>query len=289
MRFVSFVLLLWLLSGPVLAQEPATLSNEDRRALLETVMRNQRRFDGQLSEYTSNGKQVTRYYDDKGKLKEETIILSESYQSFRRNVEVVLSKNGKPYSEGKIKKEREEAVKKLSEDEKERAQMAKTSVNTEGPELGIVYGQNKIRTIRLATFDLYRAGEFFNPRNEQWRGRKMIVLDFRPRADFEPKDQRLTPLKHLAGTVWIDAEQKVTAKLLAYLVSDQQRQKTAYHLESVRLPDGTWLVKRSGFNATLNPQAFNGLNLEWFFERTNYQRFTAQAGDVKLDSPPQKP
>lgn len=103
MAALRILLLLSLFTGFAAAQERLNLSPNEIRTLLEQVMSNQHRMDSQLSEYTSSCKRITRWYDKTGKVKEETIMLSESFQSSRRNIEVVLSKNGKPLSEGKIK------------------------------------------------------------------------------------------------------------------------------------------------------------------------------------------
>lgn len=270
------------LSSCALAQTAAEI---DIPALLKEVRRNQRAMNKQISEYTAANKTTQRVYDAKGKLDEELVLESESYQSAKRNVEVVVSKNGKPYSAGKMEKERKEAVKKLTEDELARLAEAQTDANKPGPELGVNYGLDNRRRFRLTTFDLYRSCEFSNARRGEWNGREMIVLDFRPHPEFKPQDRELAPLAHLAGTVWIDAADKVTAKLEAFLAADKERKTVVYGLEYTRMPDGIWLNHSIRLNTTGHPAAFNDVNSEWIVEKRNFQRFTAQASEVKLEAP----
>ncbi len=258
--------------------------------LLQEVMYNQREMNKQITEYTATNKFTLRDFNDKGELKEENIEVSENYQSSQRNVEVTLSKNGKPLSEGKIEKERKEAVKKLTEDEMTRLKNHANSINANarGPEFSFIFSRSKERTIRIGTFEFYRTSDFYNQRNEQWKGREMIVLDFRPKENYQPKEHSLAPLTHLTGTVWIDAADRVTAKLHAYLIDDKTRKNPAFVLENERQPDGMWLATLTCVNAAANAKVFNDLNHEWTSEKSNYQRFSAQASEVKLNAPTSK-
>lgn len=276
------IILVCLCACPLVAQGQVSSAINDLPQLLEQVMQNQRMMNNRLTEYTSTSKQTTRWFDGKGKLKEETTWVSESYQSLKRNVEVIVSKNGKPLSAGKIEKEREQAVKALTEDEKARLQVASRPTQATGPELGFTYRADEQREIRLSTFDFFRAAEFFNVRQDQLNGREMILLDFRPRADFQAKERRTAPLAQLAGTVWIDLADTVTARLDAYLNSDEARKAPVFQLVNVRQSDGVWLLAVIRLNAALSPATFNGLNLEYILEKSGYQRFTAQAGEMKL-------
>ena len=92
------------LCGVALAQ--TATADQDIPALLEQVMRNQREMNRKISEYTASNTFTKRSFGNKGELKEEYTEISENYQSSRRNVEVALSRNGKPFSPGKIEKER---------------------------------------------------------------------------------------------------------------------------------------------------------------------------------------
>lgn len=259
-------------------------SSPEITQLLNQAMKNQRLINNRLTEYTSTCKQTSRDYNDKGKLKEENIWISESYQSSKRNVEVIISKNGKPLSSGKIEKERAEAVKALTEDEKSRLQTAQ-QVNREGPEMGFTYSADKNRSIRLSVFDFIRFCDFFSQHQETINGREMIALDFSPQADSKITDPRLAPIAKMSGTLWIDKIDVVPFKLSAFLITDPARQKLAYQFENLRQPDGTWLLAKMYLNTSINPTVFNGLNLEYTLERSGYQRFSAQAEDVKLIAP----
>lgn len=134
-----------------------TVSEAGIPALLQQVMHNQRELNKQITEYTATSKQTRRAFDDKGKLQDELVLESESYQSSQRNVEVVLRKNGKPLSDGKIEKERKNAVKALTEDEIKRLAEASTTADKPGSEFGVNYGLDKKRVVRLGTFEVFRS------------------------------------------------------------------------------------------------------------------------------------
>ncbi|MBK7599464.1 MAG: hypothetical protein IPJ07_13450 [Acidobacteria bacterium] len=280
-------LAIWFLIG--FAQAQTSTSERNIIELLNQVMSNQREMNRQITEYTALNKFTRRTFNNKGELKEEIIEVSENYQSPRRNVEVVLSRNGKPMSENKIQKERQKAVKNLTEDEAERLKTVAHSPGSSGPEFGFVFGMSKERMIRIGTFEIFRAGEFYNLRHERWNDRDMLVLDFRPNPAFRPEEHVYAPLGHLAGTVWIDAADRVTAKLQAYLAEDSERKTVAFAVEYSRMPDGIWLATLTRVNAAANPQVFNNLNYEWISEKSNYQRFSAQAGEAKIEIPRPKP
>lgn len=282
------LVILFLLFGVVKTQAQTVISAEAIPQFLEEVMQKQRDINKQITEYTATNRQRTRVFDDKGKFKEEVVLVSESYQSNDRNVEVVLSKNGKSLSEGKIEKERKEAVKALTEDELKRVRTESTTPQRRGPEFGLNYGTSKDRQVRLSTFDLFRLCQFSNPRAAEWQGRSMIALDFQPHPKFEPSDRRLAPFGHLTGTVWIDAIDKVTVRVEAFLADDTTRKDPALIFEYVRMPDGVWLIAHSRLNTTRNPAYFNDVHVDWEWEKTNYQRFSAQAGEAKLDAPKPK-
>jgi len=278
---------IWFLSGLAMAQ--TATPETDIAVLLNQVMHNQREMNKRITEYTAINKFTLHEFNNKGELKEEIIEVSENYQSPRRNVEVVLSRNGKPMSESKTEKERQKAAKTLTEDEAERLKAADHAPDGPGPEFGFVFSRGKERTIRLGTFEIFRAGEFYNLRRGQWNGRDMLVLDFRPNPAFRPDKRIYAPLSHLAGTVWIDAADRVTAKLNAYLVEDTERKKIAFAIEYGRMPDGIWLATFTRVNAAANPQVFNDLNYEWISEKSNYQRFSSHAGEAKIEPPKPNP
>ena len=282
------LVILILLFGPGTGQAQPVLSAEDIPKFLAEVMQKQRDMNKQITEYTAMNKQTTHSCDDKRKFKQEVVLVSESYQSTNRNVEVVLSQNGKPLSEKKVEKERQEAVKALIQDEHKRSSPDQINADQPGPELGLNYGTSKDRQVRLSTFDLFRSCQFSNPRQTEWKGRTMMVLDFQPSPMFTPPDRRLAPFGHLAGTVWVDAIDKVTAKVEAFLVDDLARKEPALVFEYMRMPDGIWLIASSRLNTAGNPAYFNDVCVDWAWEKTNFQRFTAQAGEAKIDAPKPK-
>jgi len=266
---------------PALAQVGDAISESDIPALLEQVMKNQRRQDRQLTEYTAVFKFTLRSYDKKGKITEEEVITGETYQSQRRNVDINLTKNGKPLSPGKIEKERNQAVKALGKDSIEREKVSESQKSADGPEYAVAFN-----SIRFSSYLFLRYSDVFNPRKETLDGRAMIALDFRPRPNLIPPNKFAAPLSHLAGTVWVDAADKITTKIVARLAKPTDKlagkDDTAFVQEFTRMPEGVWLFKYLRVNPAVKPEYFNGMNSELISERSNFQRFTVRAEDPKL-------
>src|SRR5262249_50726049 len=115
-----------------LAQSGGAVSESDIPALLEQVMKNQRLPGRELTEYTAAFKYTIRSYDRKGKVVEEEVRTGETYQSRQRNVDVILTKNGKPLSPRKIEDERKQAIKALEKDSNERKKAPETQTSADG-------------------------------------------------------------------------------------------------------------------------------------------------------------
>lgn len=267
-----------------LAQSGGAVSESDIPALLEQVMKNQRLQGRELTEYTAAFKYTIRSYDRKGKVVEEEVRTGETYQSRQRNVDVILTKNGKPLSPRKIEDERKQAIKALEKDSNERKKAPETQTSADGPEYAVAF-----KSLRFSSYFIFRNSDVLSPRKETFDGREMIALDFRPRPNFVPPNKFAAPLAHLAGTIWIDVEDKIATKIVAHLAEASgalaSKGDTAFALEYMRMPDGVWLVKYLRVNPAVRPEYFDGMNSELIVERSDYQRFTVRADDPKLADP----
>ena len=266
-----------------LAQDGGAISESDISSLLELVMKNQRQQSREITEYTAVFKYTIRSYDKKGKLSEE-ISTGETYQSRQRNVDITLTKNGKPLSPGKVEGMRKQAIKALEKDSIERNKAPGTQTSTDGPEYSVAF-----QSLRFSSYLIFRNSQFLNPRKEALDGREHIALDFRPGPNFVLENKFAAPLSHLAGTIWIDANDKITTKIVARLADPADKpggkDDTVFAQEFLRAPDGIWLVKYLRVNPTVKPEYFDGINLELIVERSDYQRFTVRAEDPKLADP----
>lgn len=123
-------------------------------------MANQKRNDGQLTEYTSESKETYRHRNWRGAWV-ETITLSEHYQSWSHNQNVLLSQDGKAVSPEKIQKEREAAARFMETDTKTKP----ASSDAKGIESDYVRGH-----FWLNLYQIYRQSVFGPPGASPWMG-----------------------------------------------------------------------------------------------------------------------
>ena len=145
-------------------------------------------------------------------------------------IERLLSKDGKPITEGERKKQDEEVRK---QEAKARAGMAKR-------ESGEDPGKN---VITLAKF--LAADRFYNLHRDTYQGREVYAMDFAPRPDFEPHSVVDKVLKALGGTLWIDEQAKQGVRL------------EARFLEGVKVGGGLLGSVQKGGNVVLEQRFVN--------------------------------
>jgi hypothetical protein len=176
-------------------------------------------------------------------------------------LDVILSVNGKARSAEKIQEDRNEAVRFMEIDLKEKP----SSPDAEGPE----YGSRK-GNFFISVFQIYRSAVFKNPRMELLDGRPTIVLDFSSPQNLNRKP---LPVDHLSGTAWIDAADRVTSKLIAHLAPAAERDEPVFVQAYTRTPEGIWLGSYTRLNPSVKPEFFNGETYDWIIESHNYLRF----------------
>jgi hypothetical protein len=146
----------------------------------------------------------------------------------------------------------------------------------------------------FAPWRILRAGEFFTPRRESLGGREVIVMDFRPRADFVPANDLQKPYAKLGGRVWIDVGDRTLARLEAWprapdahgalqTATPARPNEASIIYEETRLPGGMWLESLVQINTTANKAVFNGVEVNTVKEARDFKRFEANAGDAKVE------
>jgi len=248
------------------------MAEKDIQALIQEVMKNQRKQAGQLTEYTADRTTTCRDLNWMGTMVEDTTE-SEHYQSWNRNLDVVISVNGKPRSASQIQEDREEAVNYMEIDMKEKP----SSRNAEGPAYGSMKGN-----LFMSVFQIYRSAAFSNYRMDQLEGRPVIVLDFAPRPKL---DRKPLPVDHLSGTVWIDAADRVTIKLVAHLAPAAGENAPVFVQAYTPTPEGIWVGSYTRLNPSVKPEFFNGETYDWTVESRNYRRFVTGTVVVRQEDP----
>jgi hypothetical protein len=289
------------------ASLPADLSKLDARALIREVAESERAMQSRRLEYTWTARVTERETGKRGEIKKETLKVYEVYPVRGEFVRKLVSENGVPVSSQEAEKQFKKAVENLEraarEEEKRGAASAKTTPRatdaTAIPTFGFSNGfkfRDGLSTgeFSFAPWRILRAGEFFAPRRESLGGREVIVMDFRPRADFVPVNDLQKPYAKLGGRVWIDVGDRTLARLEAWPLAPDARgalqaatparpNEPSIIYEETRLPDGMWLESLLQINTTANKAVFNGVEVNTTKEARDFKRFEASAGDAKVE------
>lgn len=294
------------------AQQPT--ENLDTSALILEVARNEKAMLARRLEYTWTAKITDRELNNRGEVSKQSVSVYEVYPVRGEFARKLVAEDGVPVSQeraGKeLKKTAEHLEKAAQEDQKRSASKTPPpppkvvdAQNPAGiPSFGFATGRRKSSgfssdEISFAVFRFFRYCEFHTPRRERLRERDTIVFDFRPRTDFRPADEIQKPYARLAGRVWIDASDKAVVRLEAWPIATQPAGATptaaggesAVVFEHERMPDGVWLERLVMLKTYGHKDVFNGIDLYFTKEVSDYKRFSADAGEDKLDRPKDAP
>jgi hypothetical protein len=251
-----------------------------------------------LPEYTYLQTRLSREFDQRGKLVERVSVY-EAYPikvlGHHRHVISLISEDGAPVSPKRLKKERQQAAKEIEKAERESPPQA-SGAHTTGAEKYIAagIGVNQVGDgVWIGVSQFLRQCRFGAPRSDRRADREMIALDIQSCASNTgaPREQYLD---RIAGVVWIDAADKVVARLEAWprrAATDQAAPPDAETIvyEQMRLPNGLWVPKRIRLNAIGKAALFNGTNKDMTFEFSQYQRFNIEVEDLQPASLKPKP
>lgn len=273
----------------------------DPAALVREVARSERAMQPRRLEYTWTTREVRRELNDRGEQKGEQVEVFETYPVKGEFARKLLSRNGVAVSPERAEKELRKAVEDIERGEREaQKERAKAPAAAQGPppeipSFGFSSGYAHRSGLSNASYTFapwrfLRAAEFHTPRRETLNGRDVIVLDFRPRADFRPTDDALKPYARLAGRVWIDAADKALARLEAW-PDPAPAQKAgaapepAVVYEETRLPDGLWIQSLLRIRTFGRKEVFGGLTIDVSKEASDFKRFSAAGEDMKTEKP----
>ncbi|MDQ1593155.1 MAG: hypothetical protein QOG71_3782 [Pyrinomonadaceae bacterium] len=291
------------------ASLPADLSKLDTRALIREVAESERAMQTRRLEYTWTARVTERETGKRGEIKKETLKVYEVYPVRGEFVRKLLSENGVPVSPQEAEKQFKKAVENLEraarEEEKRgasgatppppRATTDATGIPTFGFSNGFKFRDGlSTGEFSFAPWRILRAGEFFATRRESLGGREVIVMDFRPRADFVPVNDLQKPYGKLGGRVWIDVGDRTLARLEAWPLAPDARgapqaalparpNEPSIIYEETRLPDGMWLESLVQINTNANKAVFNGVEVNTTKAASDFKRFEANAGDAKVE------
>ncbi len=246
-----------------------------------------------LPEYTYLQTRLSREFDQRGKLVERVSVY-EAYPikvlGHHRHVISLISEDGAPVSPKRLKKERQQAAKEIETAEREIALQA-SGAPAAGAEKYVAAGIGVSQAgggVWIGVSQFLRQCRFGAPRYDRLVDRDVIALDIQSCASNANAPRELY-LAEMAGVVWIDAADKVVARLEAWprrAATGQDSPSAPPEAETIvyeqmRLPNGLWVPKRIRLNAIGKAALFNGTDKDMTFEFSHYQRFETEVKDLQ--------
>lgn len=277
----------------------------DVPALLMEAASKERSMLARRLEYTWTATLTDRELDKRGEVRKETSSVYEVYPVRGEFARKLLARDGVPVSRERADKELKrvaERLEKAAREDRKRADAKPTpaprpatpeqSQNPAGlPSFGFSTGHRESngfgsQEISFAVWRFFRYCEFTNARRVTFKGRDSIALDFKPRADFRPADEIQKPYARLRGRVWIDAADKAVAHLDAW--PDDATANTfdpVVIFDHARVAEGLWLERFVHIQTFGHKEIFNGIELDFVKQVTDFKRFSSVAGDDRVDAP----
>ena len=203
----------------------------DPVALIKVVAENQKQIEEARKDYIFRRRDEDQEPDAQGHFQTKEVKEYEVYFLGPWEIERLLTKNGKPLTEGEQHKQ----------DEEVRKQEKKARERVDKQESGAEPDKD---TITLAKF--LASDRFYNLRREAYEGREVYAMDFAPRPEFQPHSLVDRVLKALGGTIWIDEQAKQGVRL------------EARFLEGVKVGGGLLGSVQKGGNVILEQRFVNG-------------------------------
>jgi len=278
----------------------------DVPALLMEVALKEKAMTARRLEYTWTATLTDRELDKRGEVKKETSSVYEVYPVRGEFARKLLARDGVPVSREQADRELKKAAERLEKaarEDQKRADAKPTptpqrpatpgqSQNPAGlPSFGFSTGHRESngfssQEISFAVWRFFRYCEFTNARRVGFKGRDSIALDFKPRADFRPADEIQKPYARLRGRVWIDAADKAVAHLDAW---PDDTPADAFDpvviFDHARVDEGLWLERFVHIQTFGHKEIFNGIELDFVKQITDFKRFSSVAGDDRVDAP----
>lgn len=214
-------------------------------------------------------------------------------------VQKLVKENGLPLSRKRAAKEQRRVDAMLVQSEITQATFSDDTTpaanKSDCPTFGIwtVLNGTGGRETSLGISDFLCFASFSSPRMEPRAGREAVVLLFRPRDGLISLPKEKTPFAKLAGVIWIDLKDKVVTHVEAWPL-ENAREVTNQNFpagpapivfDDMRLANGMWVRRSRYIDTRKDPLAFNGLNLEWKQEFSDYQRYFTESKDFKIEEP----
>lgn len=275
------------------------LANEalpDIPALLQAVDANERRAEKLLDSYGFTETTLSRKITKDGKVEEDSQTRELTFYQGRR-LKRLIAKNGKPPTPAEQEKEIRDVERQIKKIEENLAKEARH----ERKESAVPGEEEDGRPFSVV--NLFKASRFTNPRRERLRERDVIVFDFEPNPAIKVAQGLEKFGSTLAGTVWIDPNDKQVVRLESRFIETFKFRDGAvwasfskgstYVMESTHVNNEIWLPAQVDINVGVRVFLVTGFNSNIAIRYSDYKRFKVDAEKEKLKDPvatePKKP
>lgn len=238
-------------------QLPGAKPLPDVETLMKAVVANQEKIEELREKYTFQQTERAYKLDDKGRVKEEEVRVSEVTPVAGEYVERLVSRNGKPLTEKELAEEDKRVQKEIENilEEKEKKERKRLGKERDKVKQEDTYEERSNFTI----LGILRVSEVTSIRREMFRGYEVIAFDFEPKKGVKTKNRLESILNKLAGTMWIDEGASQIVRLEARFVESFKvgggllasvAPSTAVVFEQQKIGDEIWMPSYAEANIT---------------------------------------
>ncbi len=247
--------------------------------LIKAVVANQEKIGEIREQYTFRQTETQNKLDDKGRIKESEVRVSEVTPVAGVFVERLISVNGKPLSakdqedeDRKVEKAVERALKNKEKRLNEKRD-GRNRVNDDDP-----YEDRSVTILSIL-----KLSEVTSMRREMFQGHEVIAFDFEPKKGAKPKSRIETIVTKLAGTMWVDEEAQQIVRVEARLTDRFKiggglfasvSPSTAVALEQAKVNDEVWMPSYAEANFAARIMLFAKFNRSVTTRYSDYKKYS---------------
>jgi hypothetical protein len=255
-------------------QMPSDKPLPDVETLMKAVVANQEKIEELREKYTFRQTETENTMDSDGRVKKSEVRVSEITPVAGRDVERLISVNGKELSakeradeDKRVQKEIEKILerrdKKLKEQEKHKDEEEEDD--------------------RATILKILRLSEITSVRREMFRGHEVIAFDFEPRKGIKTKSRIESLLNKLAGTLWIDETAQQITRLEARLTDSFKfaggllasiSPSTAMAFEQEKVNGELWMPSYAEVNVGARALLFMKFNANIVSRYSDYKKYS---------------
>jgi len=267
---------------------PATLTNDQIKALIRKVAENDIANDKLLRDYTYTERQETKKLNKKGDITSTESKTYDVLQIYGETVEKLVAKNDRPLSEKDAAKEDEKVQKVIDKHRNESDSDRETRIKKEEKERE--EGREFVKEIA----DAY---DFTLVEVEPIAGRPAWVIDAKPNPGFVPHRKEAKFLSKIVGRVWIDQAEdelvkidcQVTDTISFGLFLARLHKGTRVVYEQTRVNDEVWLPVHAAIHVDVRFALMKEFDQDIDVTDRDYKKFRTDTRIIGMQEVNQKP